>query len=68
MRRGRAAMTSSCGASASSGNSTTLATFASPPVLLVCITFASPRAAITQTASTIMAIASQAAGIRMKST
>jgi hypothetical protein len=61
-------MTSSCGARASSGSSTTLATFASPPVLLVCVTSASPLAAIMQTASTIMAIASQAAGIRMKST
>jgi hypothetical protein len=62
-------MTTSRGARASRGRSTpTLAASASPPVLPVIAMSASPRAAITQTASTIMAIASQAAGIRMKST
>jgi hypothetical protein len=45
-----------------------LAASASPPMPPVLARPASPRAAIMQTASTIMAIASQAAGIRMKST
>jgi hypothetical protein len=62
-------MTTSRGARASRGRSeTTPVAFASPLALPVLAMSASPRAAITQTARTIMAIASQAAGIRMKST